>query len=133
MKFVISIVLIAIAALIGWLLYDQWKAVSSDDGKNEIVIHSPSAGSQLPGMEPQLESYLETSKRRGAKGLRDFLARYGRTIKDPRLAWIELDYVVLLAKEDPVEARKVFARVKQRTPQNSPVYSRVKQLEKTFE
>ena len=32
-----------------------------------------------------------------------------------------------------VEAKKVFAEVKARTPENSPVYRRIKDLEKTYE
>lgn len=58
---------------------------------------------------------------------------YRRTVADPRLASIELDYVVLVAREDIAEARKVFAQVKQRTPPASLVYPRIKQLEKTYD
>ncbi len=45
--------------------------------------------------------------------------------QDPRKAWIELDSCVAIAREDPSEARRVFAEVKKRTP-------RVKALEKTY-
>jgi hypothetical protein len=76
---------------------------------------------------------LEIARNRGATGLRDFLARYGKNIDDPRRAWIELDYVVLLAQSSPGEARREFAKVKSRIQSDSPVYNRVKQLEKTYE
>jgi hypothetical protein len=41
--------------------------------------------------------------------------------------------VVLLAQSSPGEARREFAKVKSRVPPGSPVYNRVKQLEKTYE
>jgi hypothetical protein len=54
-------------------------------------------------------------------------------IQDPRKAWIELDYCVVLARENPKEARRIFDQVKQRIRPDSPVYPRIKQLEPTFE
>jgi hypothetical protein len=44
-----------------------------------------------------------------------------------------LDYVVLVAKDDPAEARRVFTRVKTRTSTTSPVYPRIESLAKTYE
>ena len=90
-------------------------------------------GDQLPGLPAKLEPALEAARQRGAAGLRDFLAAHGKEVADPRLAWIELDYVLLVAQSDPAEARKVFAQVKERLTPNSPVYCRMKQLEKTYE
>ncbi len=91
------------------------------------------SGDQLPGLPPKLEPLLDIARKRGAPGLRDFLATHGKAIDDPRRAWIELDYVVLLAQSSPGEARRVFATVKSRVEPGSPVYNRVKQLEKTYE
>jgi hypothetical protein len=54
-------------------------------------------------------------------------------VKDPRLAWIELDYVVMLSPSDPVEAKKLFAQIKKRTPADSPIMPRIRSLEKTYE
>ena len=58
---------------------------------------------------------------------------YDRSVVDPRRAWIQLDYVVEVSREDPSEAKRVFKNVKDRTPPSSPVYSRIKSLEKTYE
>jgi len=44
-----------------------------------------------------------------------------------------LDYIVLISSTNPQEARRLFTVVKQRTPTNSPVYPRVKLLEKTYQ
>ena len=54
-------------------------------------------------------------------------------MSDPRLAAIELDYIVLISSTNPQESRRLFSLVKQRTPTNSPVYPRVKRLEKTYQ
>ena len=54
-------------------------------------------------------------------------------IKDPRLAWIELDYALKVAPSNPLEAKRVFAELRDRTTPQSPIYPRVKALEKTME
>jgi hypothetical protein len=134
MKAFIVIVILAAAGFLGWKIKQQWD-IAQEDAKTPVqkAVTTPVTPTVLPGMVPSLEATLDASTRRGAVGLRDFLTRYGKTIRDPRLAVIELDYVVLVAKENPAEARKVFARVKQRTPATSPVYPRIKQLANTFD
>ena len=87
----------------------------------------------LKGLHYSLETPLNNAKARGADGMKQFLNQYRNAIRDPRLAWIELDYVVLLATKDPAQARAVFAQVKNRTPTNSPVYPRIEKLSKTYE
>jgi hypothetical protein len=84
-------------------------------------------------MPPSLQPSLDAARQRGASGLKGFLTTYGNTINDPRRASIELDYAVLAAPSNPSEARRVFAKVKGRLQSNSPVYNRMKQLEKTYE
>ncbi|MBI4661472.1 MAG: hypothetical protein HY735_21840 [Verrucomicrobia bacterium] len=92
---------------------------------------SPSASPA--GLPPSLEPVLQAAQRQGAAGLRDFLARYSFSIQDPKLAAIELDYVVLVSLHDPAEAKRVFKAVQQRTPTWSPIYPRVKSLEKNYQ
>lgn len=135
MKALIAIVLIVGAIVGGWQIYSTWVDVKEKDKEKQKIeiAATPVSGSQLPGMVSQLEPFLETAQKQGATGIRQFLTKYGKTISDPRLASIELDYVVLVAKDDPAEAKKVFAKVKQRTPRESPVYARVKQLEKVYQ
>lgn len=130
MKALIAIAIIVAATFGGWQIYSYWMEVR---GKEKAKIEAPPqlAGDQLAGLPATLEPTLQAAQ--GAQGLRQFLVQYGKTINDPRLASIELDYVVLVALEDPAEARRVFAKVKQRTPATSPVYGRVKQLQKTYE
>ena len=116
----------------GWKLYEQYDA-GINKPKEEPQTSTQITGTQLPGLAPSLESILASSQQQGATGLRNFLKQYGKGIRDPRLAWIELDYAVLVMREDPAEAKKIFARVKKRTPISSLVYPRIKQLEKTYE
>jgi hypothetical protein len=88
---------------------------------------------QLPGMPPELDGGYRAVAGRGPAALRNWLRMYGQSVQDPRRAWIELDYMVAISKEDPSEARRIFADVKGRTPEDSPIYPRIKQLQKTYE
>ena len=90
-------------------------------------------GEDLAGLSPALEASLQTARSEGANALGEWLKQYRPYVQDPRLAWIELDYVVLVSLQDAKEARQVFRGVKERTPPNSPVYQRVKKLAKTYE
>jgi hypothetical protein len=135
MKALIAIAIIVAAAFGGWQIYSYWVEVRGKEKAKEqaVEVQQAPSGDQLPGMTPTLEPQLQVAQRQGAAGLRQFLTRFGKTISDPRLASIQLDYVVLVAREDPAEAKRVFAQVKKRTTQGSPLYTRVKQLEKTYE
>jgi hypothetical protein len=90
-------------------------------------------GDQLEGLPQSLASSLQAAQTQGTAGLGNWLKSFGHAVQDPRKAWIELDYIVMLARENPAEARKLFAEVKQRTPPSSPVWPRIKQLQATFE
>jgi hypothetical protein len=133
MKVLIAITLIIGAAFMGWKIYEQWDSVQNKPQQKAAEVAPQVTGTQLPGLPASLEGTLHSSQQLGVSGLRNFLQQYGKTIRDPRLAWIELDYAVLLMRENPAEAKKVFARVKKRTPISSPVYPRIKQLEKSYE
>jgi hypothetical protein len=130
----IVIFIIAICLFGGWRLFLYWDQVNHENEEakkqesSEIVT-----GSQLGGLTQQLDRSLDAAQREGAAGLRNWLKTYGPRIQDPRKAWIELDYCVAVARENPSEAKRVFAEVKSRTPANSPVYPRIKKLESTYE
>jgi hypothetical protein len=87
----------------------------------------------LPGVTWQLERSLQQAEEQGASALGNWLRTNGPRIQDPRKAWVELDYCVMLARDNPAEARRIFADVKARTPANSPIMPRIKELEKTYE
>jgi hypothetical protein len=134
MKFIITVVIVVGLSLGAWQLYQYWGTFKEKEAPPAAApAATVSSGMGLPGMPISLQSALDASQQRGANGLRDFLTQYGKTINDPRLAWIQLDYVVLVTPSDPAEARRVFQKVKSRVSPGSPVYDRVKQLEKTYE
>lgn len=89
--------------------------------------------SKLAGVPYQLESSLQQAQSRGAAGLGQWLDLHGNQIRDPRKAWIQLDYCTLLASDDPQKAKAVYADVKSRLRESSLVYPRLRQLQKSFE
>jgi hypothetical protein len=133
MKFLIALVIIVGLGLGAWQLNNYWGTFKPKDASSAPQPPPEIPDDQLSGMLPSLQPALNAARERGAPGLRDFLTTYGNTISDPRRASIELDYAVLVAPSNPSEARRVFAKVKGRVQSNSPVYNRMKQLEKTYE
>src|SRR5438552_17418082 len=110
--------LIIVAVLYGgWHLFLYWEKVKSEE---EVTQRQQAAATvdpnQLSGLPRNLEPGLQAAQKQGAAAMREWLKIYGQMLQDPRKAWIELDYCVLIAREDPAEARRVFAAVKERTP-----------------
>src|SRR6266436_2012725 len=125
--------LIIVAVLYGgWNLFIYWDKVKNE--KESIRKEAAAAvvtENSLPGLPYGLEQGLQAARRQGAVGLKNWLKRYGNSVQDPRKAWIELDYCVMIARDDPAEARRVFASVRERTGPTSPVWPRIKQLAPT--
>jgi hypothetical protein len=130
----IAIFLVIVVLFGGWHLFLYWEKVKNEEATaQKQAAAAIVSGSQLPGLPSQLEPTLDAAQKQGAVGLRNWLKTYDRSVIDPRRAWIQLDYCVEVAREDPAEAKRVFAEVKKRLPPSSPVWPRVKQLEKTYE
>ncbi len=118
----------------GWKLFLYWdKVKNEEETKQKQEAAATVVGDQLPGMPYQLDASLQNARKLGAVGLKNWLKTHSQSVEDPRKAWIELDYCVAVARENPAEAQRVFAQVKERTGPASPVWQRVKQLEKTYE
>jgi hypothetical protein len=131
----ITILIIVAALWGGWQLFLYWDKVKTEDevaakkkAQSEIV-----SGDQLSGMPSSLEASYQAAKTHGPAAIKNWLKLNGRVVQDPRKAWIELDYCVAVSRDDPSEAKRTFASVRDRTPQSSPVWSRIKQLEKTYQ
>ena len=127
--------LIVVAVLFGgWQLFFYWEKVKNEE---ESVRKEAAAveitGDSLPGLPEKLGPSLQAAQSQGAAGLRNWLKTYGQAVKDPRKAWIELDYCVAVTREDPAEAKRVFASVKDRVTRSSPVWPRMQKLAKTYE
>jgi len=131
---VISVLIVVAVLWGGWELFFYWEKVKNQEENQKKQEASEAVlGDQLRGMPYQLEASLRTAQGMGAAGLKHFLKAYGTNIQDPRKAWIELDYCVLVSREDPSEARRVFKEVKNRTEPSSPVWPRILRLEKTYQ
>jgi hypothetical protein len=118
----------------GWHLFFYWEKVR--DEKESVRKEAAAAeitGDSLPGLPEKLAPTLQAAQNQGAAGLRNWLKTYGQAVKDPRKAWIELDYCVAVTREDPAEAKRVFKDVKDRIAKSSPVFPRMEKLAKTYE
>ena len=130
----IGVLLIALVAFGAYRVFVYYQG-----GEQEPTAGSRQASatrsdpSRLPGMSQGLEPSLQAAQRQGPVAFKRWLDAYGSRLQDPRRAWIELDYCTMVARENPREARAVYAAVKERLSTNSPVYPRLKQLERTFD
>jgi len=136
MKIVIALIIVLVACFLGYTLWDQWREVNEQKrAAQEAATGADIDPKKLPGLPPQLEFKLDEAQRGGLARFKAFIdgLKQLKDVKDPRLAWIELDYVVMLSHSNPVEAKKLFWEIKKRTPENSPIYPRIRTLEKTYE
>jgi len=137
-KALIAVVLIVVALLGIKELHAYWQQVKTREKAEVAAIRggeaapSPKDPSVLTGMPAALEPSLESAKKAGAPALKAWLKQYHGYVADPKLAAIELDYVVLAGAKNFIEAKEIFAAVRQRIPTNSPIYPRIKQLERTY-
>ena len=130
----IAVLIIVLVIYGGWEIFLYWDKVKNEEQASQKQAASAVIDpNNLPGLPQNAVTALHAAEKQGAVGLKNFLRDYNRVIQDPRRAWIELDYCVKVAREDPAEARRVFASVKDRTPASSPVFPRIKQLEKTYQ
>ena len=113
--------------------YKTIEAKAAHTPAEQAAVPNAANPASLPGMPSELEAPLQVVMQEGHKSLRRWLDYYRPRLADPRLAWIELDYVTLVSAVDPETARQAFQAVKARTPTNSPVYPRIRQLQKTYE
>jgi hypothetical protein len=128
MKALITLALIIGLYLLGKAMFEGYQA--QERKKNPQQQQNTS--NLLEGLPPQFEESLAAAQAQGAPALKAWLQKYGQYARDPRLAEIQLDYVVLVSRTDPAEAKQFFRAVKSRTPKTSPVYERIKRLESTY-
>jgi len=131
---VISAVIVILVLYGAWELWLYWDKYNTDkDLEQRQAAASVIRPEQLPGMPSGLEDSYRAAERNGVTGVKNWLKTYGRLVQDPRRGWIELDYMILIAREDPAEARRIFSEVRNRTPESSPIYPRIKKLQATYQ
>ena len=131
MKALITLAILLGIYLLGKTIYQKAKVKQAQE---EAAAKGEPAGPAdgLAGMPRQFEASLQTATAQGAPALKAWLDRYRSYIHDPKLAAIELDYVVLVSRSNPKEAQRVFQSVRARVPPDSPIYDRVKRLDATY-
>lgn len=132
MKLLISLVLVLAVWWVGKTIYGEYKNKEKQESEASARAKSGVGADGLAGMNPQWEPSLQTARSQGATALRAWLDRYGPYVRDPKLADIQLDYAMMLGRQDPKQAQQIYAAVKRRTPQSSPIYPKVQKLEATL-
>ena len=135
MKIAITILIIAGVVFGGYKLWEYWDTMKEGESRASTSSVVQVASDQLPGLPKELEPSFQQAQKNGPKAMKAWLdkTKSSRVVKDPRLAAIELDYVLMITKDDPIEAKRIFHDVKERTPPTSQIFDRIKQLEKTYE
>jgi hypothetical protein len=128
----ITLLIAIVVVYCSYQLYLYWGRVKTGAETRQVTTSQINPDS-LPGMPPQLEKAFQTARAQGPAVMGKWLNVFGQQVQDPRRAWIKLDYCVAIARDNPAEARRIFAEVKERTAPTSPVWPRVKELEKSFE
>lgn len=138
MRKVLGILMIALVAY-GLYRFDQyWKAFKPPPPSTQANGDSSNGSAAakkaiLPGLPPTLEPSLDAAEKDGPDALKQWLEDYERYVRDPRLANIQMDYIVLAGPAHREEAKKLFNQIKQRITPDSPVYPRFKKLAKIYE
>jgi len=136
MKVLIGILIALIVALGAYKIYEHWTYVSEQNSLEQKTAAGPEIDPRrLAGLPWQLDVKLSEAQQAGPEAFKRFVEQLRKypDVKDPRLAWIELDYVVLISSTDPLKAKQIFYDVKKRTPEDSPIYPRIRQLSKTYD
>lgn len=131
----IAIFIIVVVAFAGWRFFLYWEKVKHEEetARKEAAAAVDVQPESLPGLPSPYEAGLRAAQAEGTAAFRKWLKTYDKLLEDPRKAWIQLDFCLAIVREDPSEARRVFAEVKARVPPSSPVWPRVKELEKSFQ
>jgi hypothetical protein len=135
MKAVITILIVVGVFFGAYKLWEYWDTMKESGTQGKTAQTVEVSPDKLTGLPEKLEPGLQEAQKGGAKTLKAWLdkTKPAGLVKDPRLASIELDYVLMITKDDPIEAKRIFHQVKDRTPADSPLYPRIKALEKTYE
>ena len=127
-------ILIVVGLIFGvWKVWDYWEQVNKEKAQVQEELANIENSSSYDGMPSQLQESFRKAEAKGPTAVKQWLDTYRHLVKDPRLAAIELDYVVSISREDPVTAKKMFADIKERIQPTSPLYKRIQALEKNYE
>ena len=129
----IAILVCLVAIYCGYHFYVYWDKVTNEEAIKEKEAAAVFRPESLPGLPQELEAGLNAAQQKGPAAVQAWLKAFGSRLQDPRKAWIELEYAKSIARDNPAEARRVFADIKERTPPASPLWPELKALEKSFQ
>lgn len=132
MKFVLLFLLVATVGFGVYRISLIYRSVPTEERVRENPTPAVTDES-LPALPPPLEASLTAATQAGPQALTQWLRQNGAWVPEPRLSAVQLDLAQMLVRNNPAEARRLYAAVKARTPANSPLSPRLKQLSRTFE
>lgn len=133
-KGLITILIVAVVGFGAWQIFEYWQKVDAEKATQEKEAAATVVnGDSLSGLPNGWDTSLTKAEQGGADALGNWLKTYGNGVQDPRKAWIQLDYVVMITRDNPGEAKRLFADVKNRTDPKSPVWPRIQAMQKTYE
>jgi hypothetical protein len=130
---VIWALIILILVFIGYRFYLYWETFQEEHDRRKPVAVLDVSPESLPGMPEHLQASYHAARDKSPDAFRAWFKASEAELSDPRKAWIELDLCVAIRRDNPVEAKAIFARVKKRVAPASPVWPRMKELENAFE
>lgn len=129
----IWVLIVLVVGYLGYLLFLQWEKAKGDDAaRQKEAAAQVINGDTLVGMPYQLETSFRNARQQGPVALQTWFKANEAQLADPRKAWIQLELAVLMTRENPAEAKRIYAAVKGRVPPSSPVYPKVQELERTL-
>ena len=128
----IWVLILVVAAYVGYRLFQQWDQARLEHESWPRQSAAVETGEGLAGMPAQLELSYREARSRGPAAFQDWFSQNERYLADPRKAWIEIELCKALIRENPAAAKKLYATVKERVASSSPVYPKVKELEKVL-
>lgn len=130
----IWVLIVVAVAFVGYRIYQHWAQIQEERGGGQKPVPVVSvSGDSLPGMPAHLDASCRAARDKSPAAFRTWFNTNEKLLADPRKAWIELDLCVAIRRDNPAEAKEIFARVKKRVAPSSPVWPRTKELEKAFE
>jgi cytochrome c-type biogenesis protein CcmH/NrfG len=136
LRLLITVVIVVAAFSLVRRMTNYYGDVKSKQNDGRAVREQPAApapNEPLAGLPAQFEGSLQSAQNLGPVAMKRWLDSYAKYVADPRLAQIELDYVQMISRENPAEARRLFAEVRRRLPAASPLQSRIKEMVPTYQ
>jgi hypothetical protein len=130
---IVIVILLAVFGVTRQIMHSYDDAKREERATDRGYEPAPAGPTVLSGMPASLESTFEAANAAGVESLKGFLKQYRYAIRDPRLAEIELDYVIQISLKSPSEARQVFRSVQQRVAPGSPLHERVRKMADTYQ